>query len=286
MLKDTLAFLWRDLSAALAAGVQRTAPVPSGGGLWLSRAALGCLIVGLTLWLACGYHAGFAHLNAAAAAYPDWVWAWLTVLGDERVPLALSLFFARQRPRLFWTLALAALLAFAYSRGLKQLFDTLRPPAVLAADSFHLIGPGHRHASFPSGHSTTAGVFFGVLVYHARWSETRILLLLLALLAGLSRVAVGVHWPVDVAFGLFGGLCAAWAGGLLAARWPRPAGDARLHLTLAGAAVWSAASLIGSDAGYTLARPLLAVLAAAALAYALLVYGVRPLRARRRAVPR
>ena len=282
MSEGALAFLRRDLGMALAAGALRTPLEPPGGGLWLARATLGCLIVGTTLFLFCGYHAGFERLNAAAAAYPDWVWEWLTALGDERVPLALSLFFARRRPRVFWTLVLAALLAIAYSRGLKHLFDTLRPPAVLAADAFHLIGPGPRRTSFPSGHSTSAGVFFGVLVYYARWWETRALLLLIALLVGLSRVAVGVHWPVDVAFGLGGGLAAAWAGARLAARWPGPATSPGLHLALAGLAAWSASLLIFSDRGYTLARPLFTSLGAAALAYALLVYVVLPLHAHRR----
>jgi membrane-associated phospholipid phosphatase len=262
--------------------VLRAPQEPFGGGLWLGRATLGCLIVGATLYLFCGYHAGFERLNAAASAHPDWVWEWLTALGDERVPLALSLFFARRRPRVFWTLVLAALLAIAYSRGLKHLLDTLRPPAVLPTDAFHLIGPGPRRTSFPSGHSTSAGVFCGVLVYYARWWETRTLLLLIALLVGLSRVAVGVHWPVDVAFGLAGGLAAAWAGARLAARWPGPAASPRLHLALTGLAAWFAISLILSDGGYDLARPLLMFLGAAALAYALLVYGALPLRARRR----
>jgi membrane-associated phospholipid phosphatase len=281
MTEGTLAFLWRDLGIALAAGALRTPREPPGGALWLARATLGCLIVGTTLFLFCGYHAGFERLNAAATAYPDWVWEWLTVLGDERVPLALSLFFARRRPRLFWTLVLAALLAIAYSQGLKHLFDTLRPPAVLPADAFHQIGPGPRRTSFPSGHSTSAGVFFGVLLYYARWRETRALLLLIALLVGLSRVAVGVHWPVDVAFGLAGGLAAAWAGARLAASWPGPAASPGLNLALTGLAACFAILLIISDGGYDLARPLLIFLGTAALGYALLVYAGLPLRARR-----
>jgi membrane-associated phospholipid phosphatase len=280
--KGAFAFLRQDLGKALAAGAVRTPLDPPGGGLWLARATLGCLIVGTTLFLFCGYHAGFERINAAATAYPDWVWECLTVLGDERVPLALSLFFARRHPRLFWTLVLAAVLAIAYSRGLKHLFDTLRPTAVLPADAFHLIGPGPRRSSFPSGHSTSAGVFFGVLIYYARWWGTRSLLFPIALLVGLSRVAVGVHWPVDVAFGLAGGLASAWAGARLAARWPGPATNPALHLALAGLAALFASLLILSDGGYALARPLLTVLGTSALAYAVAVYGVLPLRKHRR----
>lgn len=276
----------RALGADLAANAARTPLATTDSGRWLVLAALGCLSVALALWLAGGYHAGFRWLNAAASAYPDWVWQWLTALGDERVPLAASLFFARHRPRIFWTLVLAALLAIAYSRGLKPLFDTLRPTAVLAADSFHLSGPAPRRISFPSGHSTTAGVFFGVLVYYARWWETRSLLLSIALLVGLSRVAVGVHWPIDVAAGLAGGLLAAGGGAWLAARWSAPATDPRVHLALVGAAAGFAVSLLVSDAGYALARPLFRAIGGGALAYGLLVYGLMPFLRSRCAGPR
>lgn len=277
-----LRFLLGDLGAALARAAPTTPWEPPGGGLWLWRASLLCLLVGLTLFLACGYHAGFARINGAGAAQPDWVWQWLTVLGDERVPLALSLWFARQRPRVFWALVVAAVLATAYSRGLKALFDTPRPPAVLSPESFRLIGPSHLRSGFPSGHSVAAAVFFGVLVYYARWWETRTLLLLLAALAGLSRVALGVHWPVDVAFGLLGGLAAAWTGARLAARWPGPATDPRAHLVLVGLAALSALGLILDDRGYALARPLLAGLGAATLAYGMTLYVALPLARRRR----
>jgi membrane-associated phospholipid phosphatase len=268
-----------ELSGALAAGAARTPWGPAGGGRWLGLWALLCLTVGLTLLAAGGYQGGFLRINAAASAWPPWVWQWLTSLGDERVPFALSLFFARARPRVFWALVLAALLAAAYSRGLKPLLDLPRPPMVLDPGSFDLIGPGHRRTSFPSGHSVAAGVFFGVLVYYGRLAETRTLLVLLAVLAGLSRVAVGVHWPADVAFGLLGGVLAAWGGARLAARWPAPATDPSIHLPLVALASVFAAALTLWDGGYPAARVPLALLGWGALGWVAIGYGLRPLRA-------
>ena len=262
---------------ALAGAWDRTPRTPHGGGAWLGAWALACLTAGLTLLAACGYEAGFLRINHWATGHPNWLWQWLTVLGDERVPFALALFIARHRPRVFWALILAALAATAYSRGLKPLFDMPRPPAVLDPGQFHLNAPGHRRASFPSGHSVTAGVFFGVLVYYARLAETRVLLILLATLAGLSRVAVGVHWPVDVAFGLFGGVAAAWIGARLAARWPRPGLDPSIHLAFVTLAVFMTITLTYWDGGYPLARPFLAALGWTALGYALLHYLILPL---------
>jgi membrane-associated phospholipid phosphatase len=276
MRTDFSTFWKHALRERLDTGADRTPLRSPSGAVWLSRWALVCLIVGLTLYLAVGYDAGFIRINAAAAAYPDWLWQCLTVLGDERVPFALALIFALRYPRIFWALVLAALVAAAYSRGVKALFDATRPPGVLAADAFNLIGPSHTRASFPSGHSVTAAVFFGVLIYYTRWTALRALFLALAVLAGLSRVAVGVHWPVDVAAGLFGGALAAWLGGLLAAWWPGPATHLWVHVAVVSLSVILAITLIFDDAGYHAAATPLAVLGVLALGVAGTQYLLRP----------
>ena len=277
MFNDQLTFLRRDWAEQLAAGVARTPLTSPEGARWLLRWAGICLLVAATLYLACGYQAGFLRLNAWATAYPDWIWQCLTVLGDERMPFALALFFSLRYPRLLWTLILAGLIAALYSRGLKELFESVRPPGVLAADAFHLIGPGHHSNSFPSGHSVVAGVFFGVLIHYARLVEWRLLLLLVAVLVGLSRVAVGIHWPVDVAAGLMGGALAAWLGARLAASWPGPATRVSIHLAVVTLACVLTVGLLFDDGGYPAAAPMLRILGAAALLSALGQYLVWPL---------
>lgn len=70
--------------------------------------------------------------------------------------------------------------------------------------------------SFPSGHSTTAMCFYGVLVFLVFkyvknfWLKIFLTLFLSAiiLLVGFSRVYLGVHYPSDVAAGYYLGL--AW----------------------------------------------------------------------------
>lgn len=261
--------LWR---GRLIAGAERSSPVSSSGERWLLCWAGIGLIVGFAVFSIGGYHAGFQGLNALAAEYPSWVWSCLTVLGDERVAFALSLFFSMRYPRIFWSLILAALIAVAVSRGLKELFDAARPPAVLAADAFNLIGPAHRRASFPSGHSVTAGVFFGVLIHHARSNPWRALWLSLAVLVGFSRVAVGVHWPVDVLAGLTLGALAAWCGGRLAARWPAPAMHLGVHMAFVLLACVLAFGLMFDDGGYAQAASMQRLLGMAAVASALWHY--------------
>jgi len=268
--------LYRDVPEALAAGSERDPLVSVGGGRWVLALAVASALAGIGLFLSGGYHAGFASLNGLATTLPGWVWQWLTVLGDERVAFALSLIFARSHPRVFWTLICAALVAVAYSRGLKPLIDAARPPLVLEPGSFQLIGHGHRRESFPSGHSVTAAVFYGVLIYYARRTPVRVLLSLILVLAGLSRVAVGVHWPVDVAAGLAGGLLAVLIGLRLARRAPWGSLDPGVHLAFVTAAVIVALGLLVDDGGYPAATPLLWTVAVLGLASAVLGYVIRP----------
>ena len=277
MAESLTAFLRRDLRDALEAGFQRTPPVSAGGGLWLIRCALISTLVGLTLFLFCGYHGGFSRFNEVASQLPGPIWQWITILGDERVVFALTLFFTRHYPRVFWTLIVAGLLGIAFTHSLKPLVSALRPPAVLDPGSFNLIGPGHRKTSFPSGHTVTAAVFFGVWVYFVRSSSLRALLALLAVVAGLSRVALGVHWPIDVAAGLAGGLTAAWLGALLARRGEGFAKDPSNHLALVALAGIMAVSLLLWDGGYQEAATMQRLLGMAALGSAALVYLIGPL---------
>ncbi|MGD9298832.1 MAG: phosphatase PAP2 family protein [Thiohalocapsa sp.] len=273
--------LWRalgaDLDAALASGAARDAWPDATAAAWLSHAALSALALGAGLWLLVGYHAGFASLNAAAASLPSWLWQGLTVLGDERVAFALSLLLARRHPRVFWALVVAAVVGALYSRGLKPLFDAARPPAVLAPDSFNLIGPAHRSESFPSGHSVTAAVFFGVLALFARRRTWRVVFLLAAVAVGVSRTAVGVHWPVDVAFGLGGGWLAVVIGARLARRSPWGIRDGSVHLAFVSVAAIVSIGLWLDDGGYPAVGPALQALSAAALGATLLGYAVIPL---------
>src|SRR5690554_5624105 len=55
--------------------------------------------------------------------------------------------------------------------------------------------------SFPSGHSTGAASFYSALALSYKKKALSILAALMILLVGLSRLYLGVHWPLDV----FGG---------------------------------------------------------------------------------
>jgi len=277
MAEGLFAFLERNLREGLAASFRDTSAPPPHGGLWLTRWATVSLLVGLILFLACGYHGGFSRLNTLAAALPKSLWQWLTVLGDERVAFALALFFTRRYPRVFWALVCAALFAIAFTHSLKPMFSALRPPAVLEAGAFNLIGPDLRNKSFPSGHTVTAATFFGVWVYSVRARWLRVFLVLLAVTAGLSRVAVGVHWPVDVAVGLAGGVMAARLGVSLAARSEWLGSESTVHLVLVTLAAGMTVLLLLWDGGYPKAAAMQRLLAVAALSFAAYAYLISPI---------
>ena len=99
-------------------------------------------------------------------------------------------------------LSLAALGGLAFYKPMKHIFLRARPDTAL-----HLVTQGGY--SFPSGHSVTSAIFYGLLIYllnrHCKNEKLKKILCavcgFLALAIGPSRIYVGVHWPTDVLAG-------------------------------------------------------------------------------------
>lgn len=163
-----------------------------------------------------GHHAGFHGWQSAAnSTLSPWLWANVTFVGDTLTALAVALVVAIRFPKVALVTLLAALLGGVAIQIIKYALALPRPPAVLAPGEFTLIGPGIKSRSFPSGHTATAFLMMGVFTRAVSLPTTKVLLLALALLIGISRVAVGVHWPVDV---MVGGAIGC-IGAYLALRW-------------------------------------------------------------------
>ena len=187
--------------------------------LWVWSVPLLALMM-LAIVLATGSNiALFQLLNRLTAQADDMWWSHLTALGDTSLALMFILPLLGRRPALVWQFVLAALFATLWSHGMKAVFASLRPPAVLHEGNFHLIGPMLEHNSFPSGHTTTIFVLAGLFCMQQLDNRLKFPVLLLAILVGLSRIACGVHWPVDVLGGMFGGWLSALAGVWLSQRW-------------------------------------------------------------------
>lgn len=252
----------------------RLPEAPPPPGRWLLWTAAGFAVAAALLRLGGGYEAGFFALNDAARGIGDATLARLTQLGDSLTALSLFLILAWRYPQALWLAVLGALIATALSHGLKPIAHLPRPPAVLDPELFRHVGPLWRRDSFPSGHTVTAFVVAGALSTQLRWPG-RLLVLAAALLVGLSRVAAGVHWPVDVLAGAAIGLASVRLGGLLMRRWRwglRPAGHRVLVFLLAGCAV---ADFVRTPA-YPQAQELTRVIAFAGLALTVFLHVVQP----------
>lgn len=168
------------------------------------------------LWLSYFEPHVFYFFNQHLQALPDLTWSLLSLLGTGWGILALTSPALWWRPQLVLAWVCAAPLAGVLTRAGKTWANSVRPLEVLDASTVHVIGDPLYVAAMPSGHTLTAFAAAAAL-YFALPAVKRgrhLWLFALALGAGLSRMAVGAHWPADVAMGavlgLFSGLCGAW----------------------------------------------------------------------------
>ena len=161
----------------------------------------------------------FYFMNRVTSYASDGLWTHLTLLGDGLLVIMFVLPFLGRRSDVVWQYILAALLAGVFAHGMKALFSTLRPPGSLLTGSFHLIGPALQNNAFPSGHTTAFFVLAGLVCLHRTNVWIKFAMLLLAIFVGLSRIANGVHWPVDVLGAAMGGWMVAIVAVWLAQYW-------------------------------------------------------------------
>jgi hypothetical protein len=144
---------------------------------------------------------------------------------------------------------LAVLLALIVGQSIELIYPRDRPPAEFGKKLLHVVGPRRKHNGFPSGHTLT--IFLGAALWVRMTSNRfgRLGLVLLAALAGLSRVVVGVHWPTDVLAGATLGWLAGHTGWWLAGRWPVGLG-VRTQRVIASMLLIATVSLYFDDSGF------------------------------------
>lgn len=154
----------------------------------------------------------FLKINNLSEYTGDTFWAVLTFFSDGLVSFIILLPWIRKKPRLVWAVLIAAILFTLVGQGIKRLVDVPRPPQVLPSDAFHLIGPDWGQYAFPSGHAAMIFMLAGAFVFTTTRSWLRGLLIMFASLIALSRVVVGVHWPLDILAGAAIGWVGVWVG--------------------------------------------------------------------------
>ena len=173
-----------------------------------------CAVVGLLLlWRLDANRSVFLFFNQASHYTGAAFWEYVTTFGDSLVVFSLALLLLGRRPALLWTMLFAAMVSTVIVHGLKEWALVMRPPAVIPADELTVIGVAHKAVSFPSGHTTAIFTLISLLCLQrgvaVGW---KLALLLLGVMVGISRMAVGVHWPIDVV----GGALIAWSSMLIA----------------------------------------------------------------------
>jgi len=171
-------------------------------------------------------HRLFLSLNGLMSYLPDGFWANVTLLGDASVLLPL-VFLLTLKIRQAWAAVISAIPLAVFSSVLgKKLAAMPRPAAVIDTGDFSIIGAVLSGSnSLPSGHTITvfaavSAVLVALFPHVKTRKETACIALLLVLsgIVGLSRIAVGAHWPLDIVFGAGIGVLAGIGGAMMASR--------------------------------------------------------------------
>jgi membrane-associated phospholipid phosphatase len=192
----------------------------------------------------------FSFFNNLSSFTGPAFWAHATILGDGLVCAVLLLFWVRRSPERIWGGLLGAIFMVLILRFFKGMLSLPRPLGVLPEGAVEIIGPALRRGSFPSGHTATAALLAGVWALTASRRLVPWLALGFATLVGMSRMAVGVHWPTDVLAGLALGWTAAWLGLRWAPKVPWGARGTGKRILTGALLISALVMLIPYDTGY------------------------------------
>ena len=158
----------------------------------------------------------------------DWLWIaiarWLSWAGmaspRSLMMIAAALWLVwRKRPRAALVMLVVPVLSAVASTVLKESFGRVRPHLVPQLEIIN-------NPAFPSGHATNAASLFLLLALLIPGPHPRLTMAGCAgaaLMIGLSRIMLGVHWPSDVLGGWMLGSAFALAGLAIANKWERAA---------------------------------------------------------------
>lgn len=171
-------------------------------------------------------------LQQVASPALDQLMLWITGLGSERAYVALLLIaYLGVGPSKGRRLAVYFLVGSYLNQQLKDLFETARPfeldPTVLRSEA---AGETVQGSGFPSGHAQSSTTYWGLAALYVGRRIFTLLAILLIALVSISRVFLGVHFPVDVVGGVLLGLAVVSLGAGLDRLWYPP--DAWLGVML------------------------------------------------------
>lgn len=159
----------------------------------------------------------FLQLNSISQFTGENLWAAVTLIGDPVVILSIALALHSIAPQISFAILPTLLIGGSSVFYFKWLFAVVRPPGAL--EDIIIIGQPPISGAFPSGHATGAFALATLLILFAPNRYLKLGIFGLALLAGLSRIAVGAHWPLDVSGGIVFGWLSAILGAVISRHW-------------------------------------------------------------------
>lgn len=160
----------------------------------------------------------FLWAHTVSRGLPAGLWRVLTLFGDWITVVALLFPIAYHHRERLLPLVFGSTGVILLTVLLKALWAEPRPPLVLGP-LVQLLDRLPGNASFPSGHAMAVSYLAGWYAsafFLPLWARLGLCLLMMAV--AWSRLAIGVHWPVDVCVGLAAG---AWIGHWAALQaWP------------------------------------------------------------------
>lgn len=183
------------------------------------------IIVGVTLMAGFPKVEGHLFLNPWHYKPLDYLFRWLTMLGDGIfiISLALLLFILKKR---FLSLMIVGgyLLSGIPVQIIKSYIDAARPAVFLKGINYDHFVEGvtlHNYNSFPSGHTTSAFALAVILAINVKNKWFGLFFLFLAAMVGYSRIYLSQHFMEDVFVGSLIGVLTGVVTYLFLEKWIR-----------------------------------------------------------------
>jgi len=147
---------------------------------------------------------GFLFLNHYHCTFFDIFFKIFTGFGNGFfIILIVAVAFLKRKKEIAFQIAISFAISGIFAQLLKVMFHLPRPMQFFGAHLIHCYAGFTRtgFTSFPSGHTATIFALTTLLSFYFPGKTPGFLLLLLAVLSGISRVYLSSHFPVDVLFG-------------------------------------------------------------------------------------
>jgi membrane-associated phospholipid phosphatase len=163
------------------------------------------IVIANIILLMLGKKDSFLLLNTFHNKFLDQLFLSITFFGDGILAILVCLIlflFKKKQESLF--LLISFVLSSILAQVLKNSFHRLRPVNFFHDYSYHKLIDGFTNSvyhSFPSGHTTTIFALATMVVFFTKKRSYHILVLIVAILVGYSRIYLGQHFLEDVIFG-------------------------------------------------------------------------------------